>query len=78
MGCLTVQVFVVSIIVPATQSQDADIRLLKGIKDTIIATTDAMQLTVHILELLLHLRVRCWVLRQHPYLLHHLMHLFWW
>src|SRR6266568_4665620 len=46
-----IHILIVSIVIPATQSQDADIGLLEGVKDAVIATTDAMKPAIHMLEL---------------------------
>ena len=58
-----IHILVVGIVIPAAQSQDADIGLLEGVEDAKIAATDAMKPAVQVLELLLNLRIRCWILR---------------
>ncbi len=65
-----VHILVISIVIPAAQSQDAYIRLLEGIENTVITAANAVQPAIHMLELLLDLRVRRRILHQEIDLFH--------
>src|SRR5439155_7213172 len=48
---LNIHVLVISIVIPAPQSQDAYIRLLEGIENTKITAAEAVQPAIHMPEL---------------------------
>ncbi len=72
-----IHILVVSIVIPAAQSQNADIGLLEGVEDAVIAAAKTVKPAIQVLELLLNLRVGRWVLHQEIDLFQDLVHLFW-
>src|SRR5205814_1153466 len=60
-----------------TQCQDADIGLLEGVEDAIIAAANAMQSAMHVFELFFDLRIGHRILCQVIDLFNHLVYLLW-